>query len=147
MQFLSKKALYVLTVLLSAMVVYLLALLYDETGQHGKAFATARYLLQKEVKVPSKAVGEVHEAMRAILEKHSAAGYLSGMKNSFPAYATSVIGKNTPADTQMGNNKATIIYTLNISEKYVEALKGQQNKTRGAYSSIVSNSQFLLQFW
>jgi O-antigen ligase len=60
---------------------YLLALLYDETGQHGKAIATARYLLQKEVKVQSKAI------------------YL------------------------------------------------QQNKTRGAYSSVASTTKFLLQFW
>jgi len=71
MQFLSKKALYVLTVLLSAMVVYLLALLYDETGQHGKAFATARYLLQKEVKVPSKAIdlqqNKTREAYRSVV--------------------------------------------------------------------------------
>ena len=58
-----------------------ITLLYDETGQHGKAKATVRYLLQKEVKVQSKAI------------------YL------------------------------------------------QQNKTRGAYSSVVSTTRFLLQFW
>ena len=147
MTFLPKIGLYVLTVLLPAMVVYLLALLYDETGQHSKAITTARYLLQKEVKVQSKAIEEIHEAMRAILEKHSAAGYLSGMKNSIPAYTTPVIGKNTQTHAQKGNNIAATFCNLNIPEKYVEAFNGQQNKTRGAYSSIVSNSQFLLQFW
>ena len=81
MQFLPKIALCILTVLLSGVVVYLLTLLYDETGQQGKAKATARYLLQKEVKVQSKAI------------------YL------------------------------------------------QQNKTRGAFGSLVSTSKFLLQFW
>jgi hypothetical protein len=81
MQFLPKIALCILTVLLSGVVVYLLTLLYDETGQHSNAIATARYLLQKEVKVQSKAI------------------YL------------------------------------------------QQNKTRGAYSSVVSTTRFLLQFW
>jgi hypothetical protein len=81
MQFLPKIALCMLTVLLSGVVVYLRTLLYDETGQHGKAKATVRYLLQKEVKVQSKAI------------------YL------------------------------------------------QQNKTRGAYSSVVSTTRFLLQFW
>ena len=147
MQFLPKIALCILTVLLSGVVVYLLALLYDETGQHGKAKATARFLLQKEVKVHSKAIDEIHEAMRAILEKHSGVSYLPGMKNSFPAYATPVIGKSTPTREQKGNNKATIIYNLNIPEKYVEVFNGQQNKTRGAYSSVVSTTRFLLQFW
>ena len=126
---------------------YLLALLYDETGQHGKAKATARYLLQKEVKVPSKAIEEIHEAMRAILEKHFGVSYLPGMQNSFPAYATPVISKSTPTREQKGNNKATIIYNLNIPENYLEVFKGQQNKTRGAYRSAVPTGKFLLQFW
>jgi len=126
---------------------YLLALLYDETGQHGKAITTARYLLQKEVKVPSKAIDEIREAMHAILEKHSGANYLPGMKNSLPAYTAPAIGKNTPTHAQKGNINAAINYNLNIPENYLETFKGQQNKTRGAYSSIVSNSQFLLQFW
>jgi hypothetical protein len=81
MQYFPKIALCILTVLLSGVVVYLLTLLYDETGQQGKAKAITRYLLQKEVKVQSKAI------------------YL------------------------------------------------QQNKTRGAYSSVASTSKFLLQFW
>jgi O-antigen ligase len=126
---------------------YLLALLYDETGQHSNAIATARYLLQKEVKVPSKAIDEIHEAMRAILEKHSGAGYLPGMKNSIPAYTAPVIGKNIEADKQTEKNKASIISKLNIPEKYLEAFKGQQNKTRGAYRSVVPTGKFLLQFW
>ena len=147
MQFLYKIAQCMLTVLLSAVVVYLLALLYEETRQHGNATATARFLLQKEVKVQSKAIEEIHEAMRAILEKHSGASYLPGMKNSIPAYATPVIGKSTPTREQKGSNKATIIYNLNIPEKYVEVFNGQQNKTRGAYSSVVSTTMFLLQFW
>jgi tetratricopeptide (TPR) repeat protein len=126
---------------------YLLALLYEETGQHGKAKATARYLLQKEVKVPSKAIEEIHEAMRAILEKHSGASYLPAMKNSIPAYTAPVYDKSTEADNQTEKNKEAIICKLNISEKYVDAFNGQQNKTRGAYSSVVSTTRFLLQFW
>jgi len=119
---------------------YLLALLYDETGQHGKAIATARYLLQKDVKVSSKAIDEIHEAMRAILEKHSGVNYLPGIKDSFPAYATPAIGINTPDGTETGNINAAINYNL-------ETFTGQQNKTRGAYSSVVSTTRFLLQFW
>ena len=126
---------------------YLLALLYDETGQHGKAIATASYLLQKEVKVTSKAIDEIREAMRAILEKHSGVNYLPGVKNSFPTYTTPAIGKNTPDGTETGNINTAINYNLDIAEKYLEAFTGQQNKTRGAYRSVVSTTRFLLQFW
>lgn len=54
---------------------YLLARLYDETGQAAKALATARYLLHKEVKVPSQAIDEILEAMREIIEKHKKGEY------------------------------------------------------------------------
>ncbi|MEI8204443.1 MAG: O-antigen ligase family protein, partial [Bacteroidota bacterium] len=48
---------------------YLLAKLYDETGQHEKAVATAKELLGKEVKIESTAVKEIQEEMRKIIEK------------------------------------------------------------------------------
>jgi len=51
MQILPKIALSLLPVLQSALVIYLLALLYKETLQHGKAIATAHYLLQNKVKL------------------------------------------------------------------------------------------------
>jgi tetratricopeptide (TPR) repeat protein len=48
---------------------YLLAKLYDETGQHEKSVATAKELLGKEVKIESTAVKEIQEEMRKIIEK------------------------------------------------------------------------------
>ena len=51
MQFLPKIALCMLTVLLLALVIYLLALLYEETRQYDKANSTTHYLLQKKVKL------------------------------------------------------------------------------------------------
>jgi len=48
---------------------YLLAKLYDETGQHEKAVATAKELLSKDVKIESTAVKEIQEEMRKIIEK------------------------------------------------------------------------------
>lgn len=47
---------------------YLLAKLYNETGQREKAVATAKELLSKEVKIESTAVKEIQEEMRKIIE-------------------------------------------------------------------------------
>jgi len=47
---------------------YLLAKLYDETGQTEKATDIANELLQKEVKIPSVAIKEIKEEMRKIIE-------------------------------------------------------------------------------
>jgi O-antigen ligase len=49
---------------------YLLAKLYDETGQTEKALATANELLNKEVKVESSAINEIKEEMGKILNKY-----------------------------------------------------------------------------
>ncbi len=38
---------------------YLLAKLYNETGQHKKALALARQILTKEIKVPSQAIEDI----------------------------------------------------------------------------------------
>ena len=48
---------------------YLLAKLYDETGQHEKAVAIAKELLRKEVKIESTAVKEIQEEMSKIIEE------------------------------------------------------------------------------
>jgi len=48
---------------------YLLAKLYDETGQHEKAVVTANELLTKEVKIESKAIDEIKEEMGKIIKK------------------------------------------------------------------------------
>ncbi|MBE0655183.1 MAG: O-antigen ligase family protein [Bacteroidales bacterium] len=47
---------------------YLLARLYIETGQTKKAKSTAREILKKEVKVPSRAIEEIRAEMEKILE-------------------------------------------------------------------------------
>ncbi len=48
---------------------YLLAKLYDESGQREKAMVVARELLAKEVKVESTAIEEIKQEMQEILEK------------------------------------------------------------------------------
>lgn len=48
---------------------YLLAKLYDETGQTEKAMNVARELLDKEVKVQSTAIDEIESEMKKILNK------------------------------------------------------------------------------
>lgn len=48
---------------------YLLAKLYDETGQAEKAMGVARELLEKEVKVQSTAIDEIESEMKTILNK------------------------------------------------------------------------------
>lgn len=48
---------------------YLLAKMYDESGQAEKAKAKAREILDKEVKVPSTAIREIRSEMEKILEK------------------------------------------------------------------------------
>jgi tetratricopeptide (TPR) repeat protein len=49
---------------------YLLARLYDETGQPEKAIAVARELLEKKVKIESTAVKEIKVEMEKILQKY-----------------------------------------------------------------------------
>lgn len=49
---------------------YLLAKLYDETGQQVKAVAIAKELLNKEVKIESKAIEEIKEEMREIISQY-----------------------------------------------------------------------------
>lgn len=48
---------------------YLMAKLYDETGQQEKAVAMAKKIIAKEVKIESIAVKEIQEEMRKIIEK------------------------------------------------------------------------------
>lgn len=48
---------------------YLLAKLYDDTGQHEKAVATANELLTKEIKIESKAIDEIKAEMEKIIKK------------------------------------------------------------------------------
>lgn len=48
---------------------YLLAKLYNETGQRQKAFSKAMMVLTKEVKIPSKAIEEIRAEMKEITEK------------------------------------------------------------------------------
>lgn len=50
---------------------YLLAKLYNETGQKDKAVAFAWQLLNKEVKVPSKAIEEIKEEMREVINSNT----------------------------------------------------------------------------
>ena len=47
---------------------YLLAKLYNETGQIANAKAIAAELLKKEIKISSKAIEEIHAEMRKIIE-------------------------------------------------------------------------------
>jgi tetratricopeptide (TPR) repeat protein len=49
---------------------YLLAILYDETGQSEKAVEIAKELLSKEVKINSTAIKEIKQEMTKILNKH-----------------------------------------------------------------------------
>ncbi len=46
---------------------YLLAKLYNETGQHTKALILARQILSKEIKVPSQAIEEIRIEMRELI--------------------------------------------------------------------------------
>lgn len=48
---------------------YLLAKLYDASGQEEKAIAMANKLMNKEIKIPSTAIKEIHEEMKNILIK------------------------------------------------------------------------------
>ncbi|MFA7491856.1 MAG: hypothetical protein WCY58_13975, partial [Mariniphaga sp.] len=50
---------------------YLLAKLYDETGQHIKAVTLARNLLEKEIKVPSQAIEEMKEELEKIISDNN----------------------------------------------------------------------------
>jgi tetratricopeptide (TPR) repeat protein len=47
---------------------YLLAILYDETSQKEKAIKTAKEILQKEIKIESTAIREIHEEMEEIIK-------------------------------------------------------------------------------
>jgi hypothetical protein len=49
---------------------YLLAKLYDETGQNDKAVAMAKKVMAKEIKIESTAIKEIQEEMKKIIEKH-----------------------------------------------------------------------------
>ena len=49
---------------------YLLANLYDESGQQYKAFVLARKILDKRIKVPSKAIEDIRNEMKKILAKY-----------------------------------------------------------------------------
>jgi tetratricopeptide (TPR) repeat protein len=49
---------------------YLLAKLYDETGQKEKAILTANELLRMQIKVPSTAIDEIKEEMQNIILKY-----------------------------------------------------------------------------
>jgi hypothetical protein len=48
---------------------YLLAKLYDESGQRQKALIIANQLLNKEIKIPSSAVDEIRAEMQMIIDK------------------------------------------------------------------------------
>ncbi len=50
---------------------YLLAKLYNETGQQKKAVAIANQLLQKQVKIESTAIEEIKDEMKEIINKNS----------------------------------------------------------------------------
>jgi tetratricopeptide (TPR) repeat protein len=69
---------------------YLLAKLYDETGQTEKAVAMAKKLLEKEVKIESTAIQEIQEEMRKIIEKGDAGtlneSHIQTDKNLTPIY-------------------------------------------------------------
>ena len=49
---------------------YLLAKLYDDSGQVNKAVAMANKLMNKEIKIPSTAIKEIQEEMKKILVKY-----------------------------------------------------------------------------
>jgi len=71
---------------------YLLAKLYDETGQKEKAATIAKELLDKEVKIGSTAIEEIKEEMERIIKK-AEAGILdkndtSQTKRNFPVIKT-----------------------------------------------------------
>lgn len=50
---------------------YLLAKLYEESGQKNKAIKMAKNILKKDIKVPSKAIEEMQEEVRVLLEKEN----------------------------------------------------------------------------
>lgn len=50
---------------------YLLAKLYDESGQKEKALAVAKNILEKEIKVPSTAIKEIQQEMKHIITKYN----------------------------------------------------------------------------
>jgi hypothetical protein len=59
---------------------YLLAKLYDESGQKEKAVALAKEVIKKEVKIESTAIKEIREEMRKIMEKQDNAEGMSSLK-------------------------------------------------------------------
>jgi hypothetical protein len=48
---------------------YLLAKLYDETGQKEKAIQVANELLAKDIKIESTAIEEIKEEMKKLINK------------------------------------------------------------------------------
>lgn len=61
---------------------YLLANLYDESGQQYKAFVLARKILDKNIKVPSKAIEEIRSEMEKILVKYKKSSGYKKIKES-----------------------------------------------------------------
>lgn len=53
---------------------YMLAKLFDETGQREKAFSKALAVLEKEVKIPSEAIEEIRAEMKKITKKNEVVG-------------------------------------------------------------------------
>ncbi|WP_161785315.1 O-antigen ligase family protein [Jejuia pallidilutea] len=49
---------------------YLLAKLYDESGQKEKALVMAKTILEKEVKIPSTAIKEIQQEMKHVITKN-----------------------------------------------------------------------------
>jgi tetratricopeptide (TPR) repeat protein len=73
---------------------YMLAKLYDETKQKEKAIAIAQEVMDKTVKVPSKAIEEIREEMQEILTTNKESETISDFKidkESFPTYGLTLI--------------------------------------------------------
>ena len=68
---------------------YLLAKLYHETGQNKKAIVIAQEVMDKVVKVPSKAIDEIRDEMQEIITKNKESKTISDFEieeESFPTY-------------------------------------------------------------
>ena len=76
---------------------YLLAKLYNETGQKEKAVAMANKVMGKEVKIKSTAVEEIQEEMRKIIEKQNNTQDMSNPKGKDRKYNLQVATASCPA--------------------------------------------------
>ncbi len=69
---------------------YLLAKMYDESGQKVKAVEIARELLSKDIKIESTAIREIRDEMKRIIEKSNAEtrdeSKIQPNNNLYPAY-------------------------------------------------------------